>query len=82
MKLLQFGDFRVAAWARRVGNRWIGIFRIHRLGSHPTKNPPAPEEGRCAEVFNSREEALDAAAIEGVEALIPLLRERGPMPPP
>jgi hypothetical protein len=76
VKLAQFGDFRVAAWAKQVGDQWIGNFRIHNLGVSPSAAPSVPQEGQCEHPFSTREDATDAAYIEGVESLVPILRSR------
>lgn len=82
MKLVQFGDFRVAAWAKQVGDLWIGNFRIHHLGVSQTSASSVPQEGQCDDVYTSREDAMDAAYIEGVESLVPMLRTRAPLAMP
>jgi hypothetical protein len=74
VKLVQFGDFRIAAWAKPIGDLWIGNFRIHHLGTNPTGAASVPQEGQCEQVFASKEDAMHAAYVEGVESLVPMLR--------
>jgi len=69
MRVGTLGQFVISANAIRQGIRWIGVFKIHQTDPSYLTTSGFSDEMHTDSTFASKEEAIDAAFVEGEEVV-------------